>query len=117
MNGYFECRDEIRNLGLSIERANKIMDIVKRYFTVNETVESKVEEEVSKRAEVFNNKIAEAQKIIDNPQSIVAEMIGKIVCEHLSLDNNSVAYAGNYAELKWDDKSLGEVCIESYPDD
>lgn len=117
MNGYFGCRDEIRNLGISLERTNKIMDIVKRYFTVNELVESKVEEEVSKQTEVFNSKIAKAQKIIDNPQSIVAEMIGKIVCEHLSLDNNSVEYSGRYAELKWDNKSLGEVRIESYPDD
>lgn len=117
MNCYYDCRDEIKSLGLSIDKANKIMSIIDKYFITKDSFEYKVKKEVEKEALVFKEKSEEAQKIIDNPQLIVSEMIEKIVCEHLCLDSKSEMYSGNYAELKWDDKNLGSVCIESFDED
>lgn len=114
---YFDCRNEIRALGISIERSNKIMSIIGKYYTPNDCVESEVEERVEEKTNIFEKKMAEAQKIIDNPQMILSEIIKKIVCEHLSLSDNFEPYAGSYARLNWDDKNLGEVCIKSDSDD
>lgn len=117
MNCYYDCRDEIKSLGLSIDRANKIMSIIGKYFTSNDSVADKVNKQVELRSKIYNQKVEEAQKIIDNPQLVVAEMIGEVICEHLSFDSESEMYSGNYAKLKWDNKELGSVCLESYSDD
>lgn len=116
MNCYYDCRDEIKSLGLSIDRANKIMSIIDKYFITKDSFECKVKKEVEKQVLVFKEKAEEAQKIIDNPQLVVSEMIEKIVCEHLYLISKSEMYSGKYVELKWDNKDLGSVCIERFED-
>lgn len=116
MNCYYDYRDEIKSLGLSIDRANKIMSIIDKYFITKDSFECKVKKEVEKQVLVFKEKAEEAQKIIDNPQLVVSEMIEKIVCEHLYLVSKSKMYSGKYVELKWDNKDLGSVRIERFED-
>ena len=114
---YFDCRKEIKDLGLSWDRADKIMSIIKKYYTPNDIVESAIEDGVEKRTKELDAQIAKVKKIADNPQILLSEMIGKIVCEHLSLDEKSEMYSGRYVELSWDNKDLGSSCIQSYPED
>lgn len=114
---YLDCRNEIKDLGLSWDRANKILAIINKYYTPNNVVESKVENEVEKRTKELNVQMAKVQNLINNPQILLSEMIGKIVCEHLSLDEESGMYSGRYVKLSWDNKDLGSSCIQSYPED
>ena len=76
---YLDCRNEIKDLGLSWDRVNKILAIIKKYYTPNDVVESEVENEVEKRTKELNVQMAKVKKLIDNPQVLLSEMIGKIV--------------------------------------
>ena len=42
------------------------------------------------------------------------EFIKKVVCDHLELSEESVYYSGNYADLYWDTKILGEICLSRF---
>lgn len=42
------------------------------------------------------------------------EFTKKVVCDHLELSEESVYYSGNYADLYWDTKILGEVCLSRF---
>lgn len=43
-------------------------------------------------------------------------LIEKVVCEHLGLGDGNDPYSSN-AVLYWDEKALGSVTIQSYPED
>lgn len=68
---------------------------------------------LEQRISELEKKVAKYEEFFAN----VDESIKKVICEHLRLDDDIEHYAGNYATLYWDDKSLGSVCIERFSDD
>lgn len=119
----------LRSHHVSAENANMAESIMRNYAKEYAAKEcAKLQE---KHKEVVS-KLGQRIKDLSNPSKGFAEMVAnaikenptlfeaaltKIIVNNLSLDNNSVEYAGNYVQLKWKDHELGEVCIERYPDD
>lgn len=77
-----------------------------------EALEQKVTE-LEKKIEGLEKKISKYDEFFSD----LDESIKKVVCDHLELSEKHVHYSGNYADLHWDTKSLGDVCIERFSDD
>lgn len=121
--------DFLRSHHVSVENANKAESIMYRYakeYAANECakLQEKHEEVVSKLdqrikdlstpSKGFAEMVANAIK--ENPD-LFKIALTQIIVDNLSLDNNSVEYAGDYVQLNWMGHNLGEVCIQNYPDD
>lgn len=76
-----------------------------------EALEQKVVE-LEKKVEGLEKKISKYDEFFSD----LDESIKKVVCNHLELSEKSVHYSGNYADLHWDTKSLGDVCTSRYED-
>lgn len=124
-----ELFDFLRSHHVSAENANKAESIMYRYakeYAANECakLQEKHEEVVSKLdqrikdlstpSKGFAEMVANAIK--ENPDLFTAALT-QIIVDSLSLDDNSVRYAGNYVQLSWMGHNLGEVCIQNYSDD
>ena len=65
----------------------------------------------------LEKKITELEKKTSKYDEFFAdldEFIKKVVCDHLELSEESVYYSGNYADLHWDTKNLGDACLSRY---
>ena len=121
--------DFLRSHHVSVENANQAESIMYKYAKEyaakecaklqekHEEVVSKLEQRIkdlSTPSKGFAEMVANAIK--ENPD-LFKVALTQIIVDSLSLDDNSVAYAGNYVQLSWMGHNLGEVCIQSYPDD
>lgn len=121
--------DFLRSHHVSAENANQAESIMYKYAKEyaakecaklqekHEEVVSKLEQKIkdlSAPSKGFAEMVANAIK--ENPD-LFETAFTQIIVDNLSLDNNSVEYAGNYVQLNWMDHNLGEVCIQNYPDD
>ena len=124
-----ELYEFLRSHHVSAENAHKAESIMYRYakeYAAKECakLQEKHEEVVSKLGQRIKDLSAPskgfaemvANAIKENPD-LFETALTQIIVDNLSLDNNSVRYAGNYVQLSWMDHNLGEVCIENYPDD
>lgn len=121
--------DFLRSHHVSVENANQAESIMYKYAKEyaakecaklqekHEEVVSKLEQRI-KDLSVPSKGFAEmvANVIKENPD-LFKVALTQIIVDSLSLDDNSVEYAGEYVQLNWMDHNLGEVCIQSYPDD
>lgn len=121
--------DFLRSHHVSVENANQAESIMYKYAKEYAAKEcAKLQE---KHKEVVS-KLEQRIKDLSAPSKGFAEMVAnaikenpdlfkvaltQIIVDNLSLDDNSVAYAGNYVQLSWMDHNLGEVCIQNYSDD
>ena len=65
----------------------------------------------------LEKKVTELEKKVFRYDEFFAnldEFIKKVVCDHLELSEESVYYSGNYVDLHWDTKILGEVCLSRF---
>ena len=120
--------DFLRSHHVSVENANQAESIMYKYakeYAAKECaklqekheVVSKLEQRIkdlSSPSKGFAEMVANAIK--ENP-ALFETALTQIIVDNLSLDDNSVAYAGNYVQLSWMGHNLGEVCIQNYPDD
>lgn len=121
--------DFLRSHHVSVENANQAESIMYKYAKEyaakecaklqekHEEVVSKLEQRIkdlSSPSKGFAEMVANAIK--ENPD-LFKVALTQIIVDNLSLDDNSVEYAGNYVQLNWMGHNLGEVCIQSYPDD
>lgn len=121
--------DFLRSHHVSIENANQAESIMYKYAKEyaakecaklqekHEEVVSKLEQRIkdlSAPSKGFAEMVANAIK--ENPD-LFKVALTQIIVDNLSLDDNSVEYAGEYVQLNWVDHNLGEVCIQNYPDD
>ena len=121
--------DFLRSHHVSVENANQAESIMYKYAKEyaakecaklqenHEEVVSKLEQRIkdlSAPSKGFAEMVANAIK--ENPD-LFKVALTQIIVDSLSLDDNSVAYAGNYVQLSWMGHNLGEVCIQNYPDD
>ena len=121
--------DFLRSHHVSVENANQAESIMYKYAKEyaakecaklqekHEEVVSKLEQRIkdlSSPSKGFAEMVANAIK--ENP-ALFETALTQIIVDNLSLDDNSVAYAGNYVQLSWMGHNLGEVCIQNYPDD
>ena len=119
----------LRSHHVSAENANVAESIMYKYakeYAAGECakLQEKHEEVVSKLGQRikdlstpskgFAEMVANAIK--ENP-TMFKTAITQIIVDNLSLDTNSVEYDGRYVRLNWMNHELGEVCIQSYPDD
>ena len=66
---------------------------------------------------VLEQKVAELEKKVTKYEKFFAnldESIKKVVCDHLELSEESEEYAGDYIDLHWDPKNLGDACLSRY---
>lgn len=121
--------DFLRSHHVSVENANQAESIMYKYakeYTAKECakLQEKHEEVVSKLEQRIKDLSAPskgfaemvANAIKENPD-LFKEALTQIIIDNLALDDNSVRYAGEYVQLNWMGHNLGEVCIQSYPDD
>lgn len=121
--------DFLRSHHVSVENANQAESIMYKYakeYAAKECakLQEKHEEAVSKLEQRIKDLSAPskgfaemaANAIKENPD-LFTTALTQIIVDNLSLDDNSVAYAGNYVQLSWMDHNLGEVCIQNYSDD
>lgn len=121
--------DFLRSHHVSAENANQAESIMYKYAKEyaakecaklqekHEEVVSKLEQRIkdlSSPSKGFAEMVANAIK--ENPD-LFKVALTQIIVDSLSLDDNSVEYAGEYVQLNWMDHNLGEVCIQNYPDD
>lgn len=121
--------DFLRSHHVSAENANQAESIMYKYAKEyaakecaklqekHEEVVSKLEQRIkdlSSPSKGFAEMVANAIK--ENPD-LFKVALTQIIVDNLSLDDNSVEYAGEYVQLNWMDHNLGEVCIQNYPDD
>ena len=121
--------DFLRVHHVSVENANQAESIMYKYAKEyaakecaklqekHEEVVSKLEQRIkdlSAPSKGFAEMVANAIK--ENPD-LFKVALTQIIVDNLSLDDNSVEYAGDYVQLNWMDHNLGEVCIQNYPDD
>ena len=121
--------DFLRSHHVSIENANQAESIMYKYAKEyaakecaklqekHEEVVSKLEQRIkdlSSPSKGFAEMVANAIK--ENP-TLFKTALTQIIVDNLSLDDNSVEYAGNYVQLNWMGHNLGEVCIQNYSDD
>lgn len=121
--------DFLRSHHVSAENAHQAESIMYKYAKEyaakecaklqekHEEIVSKLEQRIkdlSTPSKGFAEMVANAIK--ENP-ALFETALTQIIVDNLSLDNNSVEYAGNYVQLNWMDHNLGEVCIQNYPDD
>ena len=121
--------DFLRSHHVSVENANQAESIMYKYAKEyaakecaklqekHEEVVSKLEQRIkdlSSPSKGFAEMVANAIK--ENP-TLFKTALTQIIVDNLSLDDNSVEYAGNYVQLNWMDHNLGEVCIQNYSDD
>lgn len=121
--------DFLRSHHVSVENANQAESIMYKYAKEyaakecaklqekHEEVVSKLEQRIkdlSTPSKGFTEMVANAIK--ENPD-LFKTALTQIIVDNLSIDNNSVEYAGEYVQLNWMDHNLGEVCIQNYSDD
>ena len=121
--------DFLRSHHVSVENANQAESIMYKYAKEyaakecaklqekHEEVVSKLEQKIkdlSAPSKGFAEMVANAIK--ENPD-LFKVALTQIIVDSLSLDDNSVEYAGEYVQLNWMDHNLGEVRIQNYPDD
>ena len=121
--------DFLRSHHVSVENANQAESIMYKYAKEyaakecaklqekHEEVVSKLEQRIkdlSAPSKGFAEMVANAIK--ENPD-LFKVALTQIIVDNLSLDDNSVEYAGDYVQLNWMDHNLGEVCIQNYPED
>ncbi len=121
--------DFLRSHHVSVENANQAESIMYKYAKEyaakecaklqekHEEIVSKLEQRIkdlSAPSKGFAEMVANAIK--ENPD-LFKVALTQIIVDNLSLNDNSVEYAGEYVQLNWMDHNLGEVCIQSYPDD
>lgn len=88
-------------------------------MTLNRKVEEKIQEAIAeKEAKIaeLEAKLKEQEELLANPNLQMERLIEKVVCEHLGLGDGNDPYSSN-AVLYWDEKALGSVTIQSYPED
>lgn len=120
--------DFLRSHHVSAENANQAESIMYKYAKEyaakecaklqekHEEVVLKLEQRIkdlSAPSKGFAEMVANAIK--ENPD-LFKTAFTQIIVDNLSLDDNSVEYAGEYVQLNWMDHNLGEVCIQNYPD-
>lgn len=119
----------LRSHHVSAENANVAESIMYKYakeYAARECAE------LQKKHEEVVSKLGQRIKDLSTPSKGFAEMVAnaikenptlfktaltQIIVDNLSLDTNSVEYDGRYVQLNWMNRGLGEVCIQSYPDD
>ena len=121
--------DFLRSHHVSVENANQAESIIYKYAKEyaakecaklqekHEEVVSKLEQRIkdlSAPSKGFAEMVANAIK--ENPD-LFKVALTQIIVDNLSLDDNSVEYAGDYVQLNWMDHNLGAVCIQNYPED
>lgn len=121
--------DFLRSHHVSVENAHQAESIMYKYAKEyaakecaklqekHEEVVSKLEQRIkdlSAPSKGFAEMVANAIK--ENPD-LFEVALTQIIVDNLSLDDNSVRYAGEYAQLNWMGHNLGEVCIQNYPED
>lgn len=110
---------EVRKLKISESRAKEIEQIACKYMTPKRDVEEKIQEAIAeKEAKIaeLEAKLKEQEELLANPNLQMERLIEKVVCEHLGLGDGNDPYSSN-AVLYWDEKALGSVTIQSYPED
>lgn len=112
--------NDVRKLKVSAQRAEEIAQIAAKHMSPNYKVEKQIQEAVAeKEAKIaeLEAKLKEQEMLLANPSLQMERLIEKVVCEHLCLSQKTEAYSGNYAQLCWDNRELGEVCIQGFSDD
>lgn len=112
MIGCWDVYSDVRKLKISDARAKEIEQIACKYMTPNRKVEEKIQEAIAEK----EAKLKEQEKLLANPNLQMERLIEKVVCEHLGLGDGNDPYSSN-AVLYWDEKALGSVTIQSYPED
>lgn len=115
----WDVYSEVRKLKISESRAKEIEQIACKYMTPKRDVEEKIQEALEdkeKEIKALKAKIAEQEQLLSNPNLQIERLIEKVVCEHLGLGDGNSPYSSD-AVLYWDDKALGSVTIQSYPED
>lgn len=121
--------DFLRSHHVSAENANQAESIMYKYakeYAAKECakLQEKHEEIVSKLEQRIKDLSAPSKGFAEMVANAIKEnsdlfkvALTQIIVDSLSLDDNSVEYAGEYAQLNWMGHNLGEVCIQSYLDD
>ena len=112
MIGCWDVYSDVRKLKISDARAKEIEQIACKYMTPNRKVEEKIQEAIAE----LEAKLKEREELLANPNLQMERLIEKVVCEHLGLGDGNDLYSSN-AVLYWDEKALGSVTIQSYPED
>lgn len=110
---------DVRKLKISESRAKEIEQIACKYMIPKRDVEKKIQEvleDKEKEIAELKVKIAEQEKLLENPNLQIERLIEKVVCEHLGIGDGHDPYSSE-AVLYWDEKALGSVAIRTYPED
>ena len=119
-NYVWDVYQNIRKLGISSERAEKIMDIVNSGYVSKKECEDKVreaKEEADETLREWEKEKEKYDKLLNSPESLLERLVKDIVCKHLSFGGGDFDPYSDSAELCWDNESLGSVTIRTYSED
>lgn len=120
MSSKWEVYKNIRALGISEDRTNKIKGIVESGYISNDECESRVreaKEEADETLRDWKKEKEEYDKLLNDPYALLERLVGDIVCKHLNFGNGSFDPYSSNAELRWDKESLGSVTLRTYSED
>ena len=119
-NYVWDVYQNIRKLGISPERAEKIMSIVESGYISKrecENLVSEAKEEADETLRDWKKEKEEYDKLLNDPYALLERLVGDIVCKHLNFGNGSFDPYSSNAELRWDKESLGSVTLRTYSED
>lgn len=119
MSSKWEVYKNIRALGISEDRTNKIKEIVESGYISNDECESRVrkaKEEAEETMEQWKEEKEKYDKLLNDPCAFLERLVGDIVCKHLKLQSGDDPYSRD-VELSWDKDYLGSVTIQHFSED